>query len=325
MITPASQPGQPDTPTLARVVAAIDPALRLTASWALTGGVSSQVTALVAKLPQGAVQRLVVRQYGRANLRSDPRSAAHEYQLLALLHGAGLPVPRPRQADESRAILPVPYLVTDFLEGEICTDPTRLTLPVGDFTGQLAAFLAALHSAGVTRALVPYLTDIATAATNRLGTRPARLDADLSEAAVRAALAGIWPPPQLNAPVLLHGDFWPGNVLWQRGALAGVLDWEDATFGDPLADLCLTRMELCMAFGTAAMHSFTAEYRDRAPGLDVAAQPHWDLYAALRHAGRMSSWGLAETDLARLRAGHQAFTAAALAQLAGPGDSRPLA
>ena len=26
---------------------------------------------------------------------------------------------------------------------------------------------------------------------------------------------------------LLHGDYWPGNVLWKNGALVGVIDWED--------------------------------------------------------------------------------------------------
>jgi len=304
MITPMSMPAPPDAGALTRLLAAIDPALRLVTSCPLAGGVSSQVTAVTADLPGGAAQRLVVRQYGPANLRSDPRSAAHEHQLLTLLHAAGLPVARPRLADESRAILPVPYLVTEFIEGRTCTEPSQLPLPLADFAGQLAAFLARLHTAGVTRAATPYLADIGIVARQRLGTQPRRLDAALSEAAVRAALTSMWPPPQLNASVLLHGDFWPGNVLWQHEALAGVLDWEDAAFGDPLADVCLTRMELSMAFGMAAMDEFTRAYRDRVPGLDMTSLAHWDLYAALRHPGRMSSWGLTAADLARLQAGH---------------------
>lgn len=266
MIAAMSPPAPPDEAALAQVVAAIDPALQLTATWPLAGGVSSQVTAIEAELPGSTAQKLVVRQYGPANLLSDPQSAAHEYLLLTLLQSAGLAVPSPRLADESREILPVPYLVTEFIEGAVCTEPAQLTSPVSD--------------------------------------------------AVRAALASIWPPPEVNRPVLLHGDYWPGNVLWRHGAITGVIDWEDAAFGDPLADLCLTRMELCMAFGNASMHELTRAYRDHVPGLDMTALPHWDLYAALRHAGRMSSWGLAAADLARLRAGHRAFVAIALAQVA---------
>lgn len=317
MIAAMSPPPPPDAAALAQVVAAIDPALRLTANWPLAGGVSSQVTAIEAEVPGGAAQRLVVRQYGPANLLSDPHSAAHEHLLLNLLHGAGLAVPCPRLADQSRTILPVPYLVTEFIEGEVWIEPSQLTVPVTDFTHELAAFLARLHGAGVTRAVVPHLADKRSAATQQVGTRPARLDA------VRAALASIWPPPQLNRPVLLHGDFWPGNVLWRPGAIAGVIDWEDAAFGDPLADLSLTRMELCMAFGTAAMRELTRAYRDLMPDLDMTALPHWDLFAALRHAGRMSGWGLAAADLARLRAGHRAFVAMALDQIAEPGRPGP--
>jgi aminoglycoside phosphotransferase (APT) family kinase protein len=317
MIAAVSPPGPPDAAALARILAAIDPALRMVTSRPLAGGVSAQVTMLEASLPDGAAQRLVVRQYGPANLRSDPQSATHEHRLLTVLHAAGLPVPHPRWADETRAILPVPYLVTDFIAGEICTEPSRLTLPVADFSGQLAAVLARLHTAGITRSDAPYLPDIRTTAAHRLRARPAQPDTALSEAAVRGALASIWPPPHLSTQVLLHGDFWPGNVLWRDGAVAGVLDWEDAAFGDPLADLCLTRMELCMAFGAAAMQSFTAEYCERVPGTDLTALPHWDLYAALRHAGRMSSWGLAVTDLARLQEGHRSFTSAALARAQG--------
>jgi hypothetical protein len=56
----------------------------------------------------------------------------------------------------------------------------------------------------------------------------------------------------------------------------------------------------------------------------MTALPHWDLYASLRHAGRMGDWGLRPADLERLQAGHQVFTAAALGQLADPGATRPL-
>src|SRR5215469_15358252 len=155
MIAAVSPPGPPDAAALARILAAIDPVLQLVSSRPLAGGVSAQVTMLEASLPDGATQRLVVRQYGPANLRSDPHSATHEHRLLTLLHAAGLPVPHPRWADESRAILPVPYLVTEFIAGETCTEPSCLSLPVSDFSRQLAAVLAHLHTAGLTRTDAP--------------------------------------------------------------------------------------------------------------------------------------------------------------------------
>jgi aminoglycoside phosphotransferase (APT) family kinase protein len=307
--------GQPDSDTLRRLLRAVEPDLTLVAAQALTGGVSAQVTRIDALRPDGTTDRLVLRQYGAANLRSDPLTASHEYQLLTLLRAAQLPVPRPRYVDESRAILPVPLLVTEFLEGIAVTGPAQLTGPRGALTSQLAAALASIHQAGISASDIPHLTDIRGIATTTIGTWPTSLDDALGEAAVRAALTRVWPPPLLNKPVLLHGDYWPGNTLWRDGTLVAVIDWEDAVLGDPVADVANTRMELTMLFSTAAATDFTRQYDELMPSLDRTALPHWDLYAALRHAGRMTQWGLTPADLARLQAGHREFTAAALARL----------
>jgi aminoglycoside phosphotransferase (APT) family kinase protein len=38
-------------------------------------------------------------------------------------------------------------------------------------------------------------------------------------------------------PVLVHGDFRFGNLIWDCGRLAAVIDWERASTGDPMQDL----------------------------------------------------------------------------------------
>jgi aminoglycoside phosphotransferase (APT) family kinase protein len=307
--------GQPDSVALGRLLRAVDLDLTLVHAHALEGGVSAQVTRIDAVLPDGTADTLVLRQYGAANLRTDPLTASHEYHLLTRLRAAGLPVPRPRYADESRAILPAPLLVTEFVEGIAVTGPAQLSQPRAAFTGQLAATLASIHQAGISAVDLPHLTDVRGIATTKIGTWPSSLDEALDEAAVRAALTRVWPPPQVNQPVLLHGDYWPGNTLWHDGTLVGVIDWEDAVLGDPVAEVANARMELTMLFSAAAARDFTCQYGELMPSVDLTALPHWDLYAALRHAGRMTEWGLTPADLARLQAGHREFTAAALARL----------
>lgn len=323
MISGVSSVNEPDGPALRRLLRAIDPGLTLIRAEALAGGVSARVTRIDAGRADGSTDALVLREYGAANLSADPRSASHEYELLVLLQGAGLPVPRPRFADESATILPVPFLVTEFVDGATVTEPAHVTGHRTAFTGQLAATLAKIHQSGVASPKVPHLRDILTVARTRIGTRPISLDAALREAAVRAVLERSWPPPQLNRHVLLHGDYWPGNALWRSGALVCVIDWEDAVIGDPVADVANTRMELTMAFGSAAASDFTRQYAELMPSVDLAALPHWDLYAALRHAGRMVEWGLTPVDLARLQAGHREFTTAVLAQFPPSGATRP--
>ena len=313
---------QPDEAALRRLLQAVDPGLTLVRAQPLAGGVSARVTRIDALRPDGSTDAVVLRQYGAANLRSDPRSAAHEYKLLVRLRTLGVPVPRPRHADESRKIIPVPYLVTDFVDGATVTEPGQVTGSRSAFTRQVAATLASIHQAGVAPRDVPYLGDVLGIATARQGTGPTSLDAALDEEAVRAALAHAWPPPQVNEPGLLHGDYWPGNILWRNDMLVGVIDWEDAVVGDPLADVANARMELTMAFGLAAASEFTTHYTELMPSVDLTALAHWDLYAALRHAGRMAEWGLSPVALARLQAGHREFTTAVLARFPSPRPAR---
>ena len=44
-------------------------------------------------------------------------------------------------------------------------------------------------------------------------------------------------------PVLLHNDLWPSHILWDAPTHqpTGVIDWEDARFGDPAFDLATFR------------------------------------------------------------------------------------
>ncbi|WP_342744626.1 phosphotransferase [Deinococcus hopiensis] len=90
----------------------------------------------------------------------------------------------------------------------------------------------------------------------------------------------------MNPPALLHGDFWPGNVL-HSGHIDAVTNWEDAAWGDLLADMANTRLKLLLFFGAEAMESFTAQYCQRS-ALNFSALPRHGLRAALRPAGR--SW-----------------------------------
>jgi aminoglycoside phosphotransferase (APT) family kinase protein len=54
--------------------------------------------------------------------------------------------------------------------------------------------------------------------------------------------------PAASAPALIHNDYKLDNVMLESvGKVSGVLDWEMATVGDPLADLGLTLCYWCWA------------------------------------------------------------------------------
>lgn len=274
----------------------------------MRGGVAAAITGIQAKRPGGSFELVVLRQYGSVDVAANPRIATTEYQLLASMHRCGLPVPRPLLSDESGAILPGPWLLVEFAEGSPLTRP-----PVPDgFAAQLGALLARIHRSGITLADIAFLPDMRHVARQRLWRTRARPDHELSEPVIRAALAASWPPAQLNRSVVLHGDYWPGNTLWLDGRVTAIVDWENAAFGDPLADLGNARMEMAMLTGATAVQELTSRYLASMPGLDESALPGWDLYAALRPAGTVTTWGLPPAELARVRAGHAEFVRSAL-------------
>lgn len=270
----------------------------------LTGGISAVTTYLEVAAPGGTTARYVMRRHGEADRRRDPHIARHEYELLKLLHGQGVRVAAPCLAGES----PEPFIVVEYVEGETLLEPAD---PVRA-ARVLADQLASIHRIAWSKADVPHLDDAYDGAARKLAARPMRLDDSLGEGRIRDALELVWPKLPQNAGTILHGDFWPGNVLWKDGETVAVIDWEDAAWGDPLSDVGNARLELLWAYGPEAMDAFTERYRERMPELACDALHFWDLFAALRPAGQLSNWGLAGEVEAEMRKRHRYFVEQAL-------------
>src|SRR5205085_10683338 len=98
--------------------------------------------------------------------------------------------------------------------------------------------------------------------------------------------------------------------------LVGIIDWEDAALGDPLADVANSRLEILCAFGIEAIQSFT-HHSQSLTTVDFTNLPSWDLCAALRPISQIAQWGLDETTEKLMRERHRWFVAKAFEKLAG--------
>jgi aminoglycoside phosphotransferase (APT) family kinase protein len=293
------------------IVQKFDPQSKLIRTWDLKGGVSAQVTALEIERPDGLTKKMIVRQHGAVDLKRNPHVAADEFKLLQILKSVGAPTPTPYHFDESGQIFSTPYIIIEFIEGQTQFTPSNLT----DFILQLAINLIKIHSIDCSKQDLSFLPKQDEIVVEKLGKRPENLDESLDEDLIRDALESCWPLPQGNKEVLLHGDFWPGNVLWEEGQLVAVIDWEDAALGDPLADFANSRLEILWAFGIEAMNDFTHQYKSMMPTIDFSNLPHWDLYAALRPASNLSEWGLDESTEKRMRERHKWFISQAFEKI----------
>jgi aminoglycoside phosphotransferase (APT) family kinase protein len=264
---------------LEHLIQRFSPESRLLRAWPLHGGLSAQTTAFEIEQADGGIEKLVVRRHGKWDLARNPRVASDEFALLQVLHAAGIAVPKPRHLERSGEIFAAPCIVLDHVEGQTELAPRDLD----GYLTRIAAQLVEIHAFGAER--VPFLrrTEASAVASE---VQPASLPGAAAE-----ALRRMPPPVQVNAPVLLHGDFWPGNILWRDGRLVAVIDWEAASIGDPLLDLGASRLEILWAFGAGAMCRFTELYRSLT-AVDLGNLPQWDLYVAAGAAGDLANWGL---------------------------------
>ena len=250
----------------------------------LVGGVSAQVNVLEILHFDGIKQKLLIRQHGENDRTRNPHIARDEYNLLLALKKVGLPVPSPCYVDGSHEIFPIPYIIVEYIEGHTEFSPSN----TDDCIQQLVSNLVKIHQVNLTEVDLSFLPSYQSIYAEKMS-RQSR-ENSFTNLEVHSLLNTIAPEVRKNSDVLLHGDYWLGNILWRDGQLIGVIDWEDAMLGDPLVDLAKSRLEMLWSFGLARMEQFTETYQALMPQLDYTFLPYWDLRLAVRKGPDIEKW-----------------------------------
>jgi len=253
----------------------------------LTGGVSASVHQLDLKLSDGKTTSLVIRAHGPSH---SGHPAELEFKLLQALHHNNLPVPMPLLVDVSGNLLPDAYLVIEYIEG-------TSTIPgdkEGQYINEMANLLSKIHRTPTTDLpALPIRIDPIPEVLNYL---PEGSQWDT----LRKHLRSLTNTAYLESPTLLHGDFWPENLLWQNDTIAAVLDWEDAAFGDPLSDVACCQLELRYKLGKQRAQQFTQAYAMQHL-VDNERLALWQVYVAAAAQRFMGEWGLSKSVEAHMR------------------------
>lgn len=148
-------------------------------------------------------------------------------------------VPKPIARGAPGEGFPFPWLVSEWLDGQDVTGDPNVDL--ADAAVKLGRFVAALHRIDATGApSAPYrggpldrLDDRVRGEIRDLGA-DGTIDPRLATAAWDRALAA---PAWDRAPVWVHADLYPGNLLARQHRLAAVIDLGGLGAGDPAVDL----------------------------------------------------------------------------------------
>jgi len=274
--------------TIDVAISAAFPNARIVRHTPLEGGVSANVTLIEIETLGGETRKCVLREHGS---RHCGHPAKLEFDLLSALHKLDLPVAQPFAFHAGDGAANEPWVLIEYIEGET---PNPVDKPGGRID-TMAEQLCALHSA----------------ATETLPDLPLRIDPQpellefLPEGAewngLRQTLLRLGPQPFSGTLALLHGDYWPANIIVRDDAIEAVIDWEDAALGDPLSDVACAQLELRYIHGEWGAQRFAAAYAGQRP-LDPHRFALWQAYVAAAGASNMGQWGLPPEQVAAMRA-----------------------
>jgi aminoglycoside phosphotransferase (APT) family kinase protein len=243
----------------------LEPGGRLVRSRRLRGGVGARMDALDIERADGTRRKVTLRRFTRPRSISRPERVALEYRKLQFVEQAGIPAPRPLLLDAEGDLFGVPGIVLTYLPGA----PLYLPRDVESWTAQLAAAMLRIH------AVTPETHDLSFLP----GQRPRDFLRDTLEEDVprvkdhsalardaHAALLAEIDRIDWSRPTLVHEDFWPGNTVWYRGRLTGVIDWTAARVGDRREDVAQCALDLLLINGVDVAETFVRAYESQAGG-----------------------------------------------------------
>jgi len=268
----------------------IDNDAALIRHWPLTGGVSASIDALELKFPDGTSRCFVVRCAGEHQWKDQTDNTIEiEFSLQRALFQKGMPVAEQVLLDNTCEVLPTPYAVMAMVEGT-----TEVPEPkIESAMHSMAEFLLRLHQLEPDSIEVPGLPPREDPIAGALLYIP-----DTPQWSELREAISDWQPTDAPASIL-HGDFWPGNIIWRDDQIAAVIDWEDSAIGTAVSDIACCRAEIMAMYGPQAVTFFTDHYQSHST-LNFSDQPLWDAYCGFAALATMHSWGL-EVDVEAAR------------------------
>jgi aminoglycoside phosphotransferase (APT) family kinase protein len=281
---------RPSAGALAEVRRLAGPSADITAIRRLEGGQHSQTWRVDTRDPESSV---VVRQFPAGD-----RAAESECRVLQALQGLGGLAPVLLGGDLDGSWSEGQTSLLTRLEGSADITPRD---PLG-WAAELGRALAVVHGVPPER-------------TRQL---PSVFEGRGSDQLLAGPLAprvrASWREVTTSPEVLVHTDFWSGNVLARDGAVTGIVDWSGAARGPRGYDVSWCRLDLVLLFDRATADAFLAAY-EAAADASVGDMSLWDSWALARSHTNVETWepnyaplGRADLNPSELRRRHDHWT-----------------
>jgi aminoglycoside phosphotransferase (APT) family kinase protein len=170
---------------------------------------------------------------------SGPADIPRQAKIMAALHAQGLPVPAIVATSQEPVVDGRPFVLMEAVAGDRIeqaidrgSNPLELAASAVDVLRRFQA--VPVEKTGINgEDPMPLEGEL-----SRWAWLMDRAPAELTGQAPRLAHLLAERQPRSGPPVLVHGDYHFGNMLFDRGRVAAVVDWEIAQLGQPLLDVC---------------------------------------------------------------------------------------
>jgi aminoglycoside phosphotransferase (APT) family kinase protein len=204
---------------------------------ALRGGTSSAVHLLEVRTHGDRLERVVLRRYVRPEVNlEEPDIVRHEANALQVVEAADVPTPVLLGVDETGEEAGTPAVLMSRLPGRLEWSPKD----INRWLARLAELLPKIHAARSTGPAAPSLPPFVPYAQSSYEPPAWARWPDVWERGVEI----FHGPAMSSGVVFIQRDFHPGNVLWRRGVVSGVVDWQAACTGPAVADVAHCRANL---------------------------------------------------------------------------------
>jgi aminoglycoside phosphotransferase (APT) family kinase protein len=168
-----------------------------------------------------------------------PADIPRQARIMAALHAQGLPVPAIVATSQDPVVDGRPFVLMEAVAGDRVeqaidagSNPLELAASAVDVLRRFQA--VPIENTGINgEDPMPLEGEV-----SRWTWLMDRAPSELTGQAPRLAQLLAERQPRPRPPVLVHGDYHFGNMLFDRGRVAAVVDWEIAQLGQPLLDLC---------------------------------------------------------------------------------------
>ncbi|HEX6393736.1 MAG TPA: phosphotransferase [Acidimicrobiales bacterium] len=217
----AAMSAMPPDLTLAWLLGALDVAEVVNIE-PMRGSSTSELHRVTVRSAGDAQMRVVVRRYVLADVLAESLDiVSHEVKALRLAASAAVPTPTVLAADAPGEQADVPTVIMSWLEGRPrweSKDRRRFLIDLVD--AMIAVSAVKVPSDVSVRPISGYTQN--SYDPPRWATRPV---------VWRRAVEIFHGPTPITDLCFVHRDFHPGNVLWNRSQLTGLVDWQSACIG----------------------------------------------------------------------------------------------